>query len=226
MLLAIDTATRWISLALHDGRRVRCELSWETHNRHTVELMPAIQDVCTRAGVGLRQVDKIAVCQGPGSFSGLRIGIAAAKGLAMSLGVKLVAISSLDITVAAVNPFPHTVSASLPVIAVASAGRGRVCAGRYLWEEELHGWNLQGEIIITAWPPLLETITQRTIIVGEIDDDAHALIVSSGRPVSLPPAALNIRRAAILADLALRHDGQEPGDIRPLYVNQPGLPYA
>ena len=217
MLLAIDTATRAISLALHDGQRIRCELMWETHNRHTVELSPAISKLCARAGITPRDLTKIAVCQGPGSFSGLRIGIAAAKGLAMALNLKLVAIPTLDIVAAGIAPFPLQ-----ELIAVAAAGRARVCIARYLWAER---WQAISEIQIMGWQLLLDLITTPTLLAGEIDADAHHLIGQSGKPIHLLPAALNIRRAAVLADLALAQPGSDPAAILPLYVNQPGLPH-
>lgn len=217
MLLAIDTATRSISLALHDGNRIRCELTWETQNRHTVELSPAISEVCTRAGITPQNLTKIAVSQGPGSFSGLRIGVAAAKGLAMALNLKLVAVPTLDIVAAGIAPFPPK-----DLIAVAAAGRGRVCMARYRWSDS---WQAITEVQIIAWQPLLDLIMLPITLGGEIDDEARRLIQDSGKPVLLPPASTNIRRAAVLADLALNQPGSDPAEILPIYVNQPGLPH-
>ncbi len=80
MLLAIDSATRMLSLALHDGQRVRIELTWETANRHTVELTPAIRDVCQRANITVQQVTRIAISQGPDRLAGYELGWALRKG--------------------------------------------------------------------------------------------------------------------------------------------------
>jgi tRNA threonylcarbamoyladenosine biosynthesis protein TsaB len=220
MLLAIDTATRSISLALHDGERIRCELTWETQNRHTVELSPAIQEVCTRAGITPQDLTKIAVSQGPGSFSGLRIGIAAAKGLALALNLKVVTIPTLDIVAAGVWPYPLT-----NLVAVATAGRGRVCSGQYEWNDQADRWVGISPIEILAWQALLDTISTPTLLAGEIDADARALIQQSRTPVYLFPAATNVRRAAVLADLAIEQAGSDPAEVLPIYVNQPGLPH-
>src|SRR5215470_11193675 len=101
MLLAIDTATRCLSLALYDGRQVRAEMTWTTANQHTVGLMPAIREVLRRTDITVGNLTLLAVSQGPGSFNGLRIGFSMAKGLAMALGLPVLAIPTLDVVAAA-----------------------------------------------------------------------------------------------------------------------------
>src|SRR4051794_36673702 len=104
MLLAIDSATRVLSLALHDGAQLMAESTWTTSNRHTVELMPAIQQLLARVGLTPSTLTALAVSQGPGSFNGLRIGFSAAKGLSLALNIPLIAIPSLDALAAAQSP--------------------------------------------------------------------------------------------------------------------------
>ncbi len=222
MLLALDSATRTLSLALHDGQRIRAELTWETANAHTVELTPAVAELLRRAALTVIDLTHLAVAQGPGSFSGLRIGIGFAKGLALALAVPLIAVPTLDIVAGAQPPFAGT------LLAVAQAGRGRVCAGRYTRIEG--GWQLAAEVEIASWPLLLDSLSGDTLIAGEVDSDGRALIeaaIESGKPISIASAALCVRRAAVLADLAwARADGpSDPAAVAPLYVNQPGLPH-
>ena len=97
MLMAIDTATRGASLALYEPGRVLAEQTWQTKDNHTVEMMPSLVDMMGRQGLNPSQLTGVAVAIGPGSFTGLRIGLAAAKGLAMSLDVPLIGIPTLDI---------------------------------------------------------------------------------------------------------------------------------
>ncbi len=225
MLLAIDTATRMLSLALHDGRRIRAELSWESANRHTVELTPAIVDLCRRAAISVHDVTHIAVAQGPGSFSGLRAGIGAAKGLAMALAVPLIAVPTLDIVAAAQQPFAGE------LLAVAQVGRGRVCAGRYEWDAASRVWQSIDSPQIMAWGALIGAITSVTLIAGEIDDAARLLLdaaLAAGSPLQIASPAWCVRRAAFLADLAwARADiSADPALVVPLYVNQPGIPHS
>ena len=223
MLLAIDSATCMLSLALHDGQRIRAEFSWETANRHTVELTPAIGELCQRAGITVQTLTQIAVAQGPGSFSGLRIGIGVAKGLAMALAIPLIAVPTLDIVAAAQPAFKGT------LIAVAQVGRGRVCAERFSWHKT--SWIAANDVEILTWEALIAAIDNKTsgevIIAGEIDTDARALIAASDKAIHLSAPALNLRRASVLADLALTHTDapNDPAAVVPLYVNQPGLPH-
>ncbi len=222
MLLAIDTATRTISLAVHDGQRLLVELSWQTTNAHTVELTPAVREVCLRAGIVPRSLTHIAIAQGPGSFSGLRIGIGFAKGLALALSVPLVPVPTLEIVAAAQPIFNGT------LVAVAQVGRGRVCAGGFHWNKG--EWLSASVVEIIEWSALLASINTETLIAGEIDDDALDLIAASQKPLQLARPALALRRAAVLADLALARAAAfadaDPTSVVPLYVNQPGLPHA
>ena len=96
IILAIDTASRSCSVAVMDGEAVLAEISdvsGQTHSRH---LMTMVDRALSAAGVRLGEIDGVAVTRGPGSFTGLRIGISAAKGLAEAAGKPLVGISSLQ----------------------------------------------------------------------------------------------------------------------------------
>jgi len=96
ILLALDTATPSCSVALVEDQRVMGELrrhDGETHSRH---LLTMVDDLLGSCQVALCNVDAIAVTRGPGSFTGIRIGMATAKGFAAALGIPLVGVSSLD----------------------------------------------------------------------------------------------------------------------------------
>lgn len=226
MLLAIDTATRVISLALHDGERIVAESSWETANHHTVELAPAVQAMLTRAGLESRQLTAIAVALGPGSFTGLRIGLGFAKGLATSLNLPLLGIPTLHILTAA-QP-----SQAERLMAVLQAGRGRVCAQAFHWEDG--GWTADGDPIIQSWDALLESQAEAgpLVISGEIDAGGAKTLAEAqqaGQPVTIAPAADRLRRAGFLADLAWarlrRDDVDDPLTLVPIYLHQPGVPH-
>src|SRR5258708_4659554 len=132
MILAIDTATRMVSLALHDGEQIHAEMTWTTKNQQTVELMPAIKHLLARSQLNTSDLTVLAVSQGPGSFNGLRIGFSTAKGMAMALGLPMLAIPTLDVVAAAQPASSYKLIDKL--IAVVQAGRGRVCVGSYRWQ--------------------------------------------------------------------------------------------
>lgn len=96
IILAIDTASRSCSVAVMDGEAVLAEIndvSGQTHSRH---LMTMVDRALSASGARLGEIDGVAVTRGPGSFTGLRIGISAAKGLAEAAGKPLVGVSSLQ----------------------------------------------------------------------------------------------------------------------------------
>ena len=225
MLLAIDSATRTLSLALHDGQRIHAESTWNTSNRHTVELSPAIHKMVTGAGITFADLKLIAVSQGPGSFNGLRIGISLAKGLAMAINSPLIAIPTLDIIAFAQPP------AKGALIAVAQAGRGRVCAQTYRWKKT--EWVGQDDTQIVSWENLLSPIKSHTVICGEIDAEGQSAIEYSSteraKPIEIASPTLSLRRAGFLAELGWKRwrEGQpsEPALVVPLYLHQPGVPH-
>jgi tRNA threonylcarbamoyladenosine biosynthesis protein TsaB len=219
VLLAIDSATRVLSLALHDGQQVVAEMTWNTANRHTVELTPAIQYLMARSQVTTGDLAALAVSQGPGSFNGLRIGFSVAKGLALALNIPLIAIPTLDVIAAAQLPFDGA------LIAVLQAGRGRVCAESFHWQDS--GWVGQHDLRIVSWESVFESIVSATIISGEIDPEGRAAIGRSGKPIQVARPALALRRAGFLAELAWARwrSGHidDPGSVVPLYLHQPGV---
>lgn len=219
MLLAFDTATRCMSLALHDGQQVWYEATWRTSNNHTIELTPAIQRALAQNHLCPDDLTAVAVSQGPGSFTGLRIGLGVAKGLAVAQGIGLVAIPTLEIVARGVPPSAD------PLSAVLQAGRGRICAQRFTWAGA--AWRPVGEPGIMGWEALLDGIDRPTIIAGEIDEAAQALVTGSARPVALVAGAYSLRRASFLAELAWERvrAGQldDPATAAPIYLHQPGV---
>lgn len=226
MLLAIDTATRVISLAIHDGHGVVAEASWATANHHTVELAPAIDNMLAQAKITTADLTAVAVALGPGSFTGLRIGLGLAKGLVTALDLPLIGIATLDVLAASQPAFDGALIATL------QAGRGRICAQPFTWEN--NAWTAQGEPGIVSWVDLLAGVAAGapTLISGEIPAEAIAQIEAAneaGQAFVLAPAADRLRRAGYLADLAWARlqagDTDDPLLLVPIYLHQPGVPH-
>ena len=96
MLLALDTSTAQIGLALYDGSQVIGELFWYSHAHHTVELAPALVGLLARTDVKMNEIKALGVALGPGSFTSLRVGLALAKGLALARHLAMIGIPTLD----------------------------------------------------------------------------------------------------------------------------------
>ena len=95
-LLAIETATPAQSVALVEDDRLLAELSYEARGNRGGVLLPTVDQVLKKAGVAARDLDTVAVSVGPGSFTGLRVGLATAKGLALGSGARLVGVPTLE----------------------------------------------------------------------------------------------------------------------------------
>src|SRR4030042_1118966 len=125
MILAIDSSTQWMGLALYDGSQILYEKIWRTNRRHTVELVPSIQNCFTETGLEMSALTAVAAALGPGSFTSMRIGLAVAKGLSLSLHIPVIGIPALDIA-AYSQPVQE-----LPLFCILKVGRGRFAAQEY-----------------------------------------------------------------------------------------------
>lgn len=199
MLLAIDTATRLMSLALHDGDNLLAEQSWQTDNRHTTELVPAIEHLLEVTDRSISDLTALGVSIGPGSYTGLRIGVALAKGLATVHSLPLVGVTTLD-TLAAGQPYYQSGSG---LVSVVQAGRGRIIIKTYRWRKGR--WNSHAEPRLMNWETLLASIDGPAHITGEIDTNGIERITEAQEkdiPVSIAPPAHRMRRAGFLAEYA------------------------
>jgi tRNA threonylcarbamoyladenosine biosynthesis protein TsaB len=124
-LLALDTSTLRAALAVARGDGADYVAAPDPAQRHGRALVPAIRELLRRAGLGLADLDGIAVGLGPGSYTGLRIGLTAAKTLAYALRKPVVGLDSLEILARGAP------SACLSVAAVADAQRGDVFAAEF-----------------------------------------------------------------------------------------------
>ncbi len=210
MLLAIDTATARASIALHDGQTLRSECTWEAVNRHTTTLAARIAQMLEASGCAPASVTAVAVCIGPGSYTGVRIGVALAKGLAVAQHLPLVGVPTLDI-LAAAQP-----ADTRPLYAAFAAGRQRAGVARYRWGDE--GWRAETEVFLGTWPELFAQMDEPALLVGEIE----AADLPANTQLTIPAPALHLRRAGFLADLAWARlrAGQtdDPALLQPLYA--------
>lgn len=218
MLLAIDTATRWMGLALHDGSAVVAEQGWRSGNTQTMEMAPAIERLWARAGITADELSGIAVAIGPGSYTGLRIGLGFAKGLALANGTLLVGVPTLDVIAASVPKMRR------PLIVVIEAGRTRVTAGEFGWQGRA-GWQLVNKADNYTWADLLEKVADKVMFTGEITAEAATMIRTARRGFGLVDAPGRVRRAGQLAELGWqrlkRGDVDSSAKITPLYLRNP-----
>jgi tRNA threonylcarbamoyladenosine biosynthesis protein TsaB len=213
VLLAIDTATRMIGLALYDGVQVHAECMWLAGRRHTVSLAPELAMMLRRNQVELEDLTGVAVASGPGSYTGLRIGMALAKGLCLAHSLPLAGVPTLDI-IAAAQP-----KSKLPMLAVIEIGRQRIAGVWYKWGRG--GWKAQTEPENLSWSEAIKRLEAKTYICGEIDAKRRSGL-HKNELVELADPAMCVRRPAILAQIGAAKLGKkkrlDPEEIVPTYL--------
>jgi tRNA threonylcarbamoyladenosine biosynthesis protein TsaB len=193
MLLAVDTSTAQVGLAIYDGSQVISEYAWRSSQRHTVELAPAIFEVLKRCGLTMDNIQGLGVALGPGSFTSLRVGLSLAKGLALSRHLPLIGIPTLDI-LAAAQP-----SSRLPLIVAIQAGRGRFAVGWY--KSSKNGWQAKVPAQVLTLERLTNEVKSPVIVCGELTSEERQKLAGKV-DVHLVSPAQSIRRPAVLAELA------------------------
>ena len=127
-VLAVETSTLAGGVAILDGDRVVGEYLLDVRVTHSERLMVAIDRVLGDASVAIGDLDGVAVAVGPGSFTGLRIGLGTVKGLVFGRSIPVAGVPTLDAMAAGI-PF-----SGLPVVPVLTARRNEVYTSRYRWD--------------------------------------------------------------------------------------------
>lgn len=104
IVLGLDTTAKACACALVDEGRVLASLSEDIGRGHAERLAPMVNALFSKAGLTMKAVDRIAVCTGPGSFTGLRVALAFAKGLSLPRAVPLIGLSALEVHAARHDP--------------------------------------------------------------------------------------------------------------------------
>lgn len=214
MLLAMDTSTSQLGLALYDGAQVISEYAWRSSQRHTVELAPAISELLTRCGLTMEGVHAVGVALGPGSFTSLRVGLSLAKGLALSRHIPLIGIPTLDI-LAVAQP-----ASKLPLAILIQAGRGRYALGWY--KNSKKGWQASDPARVVTLKALMDEIKNPSLVCGELTAEDRRQL-EENQNVQLASPAQSVRRPAALAELAWgRWQAGEVDDeatLAPIYLH-------
>lgn len=215
MLLAVDTSTRYIGVALYDGVSVLSEMTWLSQNHHTVELGPAVAAALKQVDADSTALEAVAVALGPGSFTGLRIGLAFAKGLAFSRRIPILGIPTLDI-LAASQPVTNVLLAS-----VLEAGRKRLAVA---WYQVGGGfWNPIEELENLTMAEFVDKLQPPVTVCGELSKTLREQIAAKHEDIQLASPAHAIRRPSFLAELAWNRwqkgESDDPAALKPIYLH-------
>jgi tRNA threonylcarbamoyladenosine biosynthesis protein TsaB len=198
-LAAVDTSTSLGSVALYEAGALVAEDERRVSNAHGESLLPMLDALFQRAGWKAQDVGRWAVGIGPGSFTGIRIGVATVKGIQIATGAELVGVTSLDAIAGQVEA--DVVIAVLDALRAelfVQASGAVVRAPAILRRDAFEAWH--DEI-------LREAPGARVIVAGEAEP------IASGTP----------SRARAIGRIALTRDPEAPDDLAPLYVRAPDV---
>lgn len=216
-LLAVDTATMTRSVALLENGQVISEKTCVAQETHSKQLHETIGDVLAMAGTSLESVDALAVTTGPGSFTGLRIGVSAVKGLAFALNKPVAAVSTLE---ALSYPFRFSSMAICPVI---DARRGEVYTATYRYLDD--ALTLIGPERLTVPEDIGNDMDGPVIFTGS-GASAYRDIIGRrlGSLAHFAPPPLTLIRGSIVGFLGYERLQKRGGDpvesLAPLYIRK------
>lgn len=216
MLLAIDTSTNDSGVALYDGRTVLAECAWFSGRRHAEQVLPVIDLLLHNLDAAPSDLMAVAVATGPGSWSGLRVGMSLAKSLVLAYEMPLIGVPTLDILA---YPYRH---GALPVVPMVRLGRDRYGAAVYRQGGVWGAADFVRNLALEELPAL----TDVGVFCGDVDEAARALLVEKlGDAATFAAGADNVRRPAALAELAwTRLQAGAVDDVvtlEPLYLGSP-----
>lgn len=159
--LAIDTSTNVMGVALANGQKVIAELITNEKKNHSVRLMPAIEHLLHEVDLTVKDLNTIIVAKGPGSYTGVRIGVTVAKTLAWTLNIPIVGVSSLEMLALNGRYFDGYVS---PLI---DARRGQIYTSLHQFKEG-NPETVEKECIIQSerWGEKLKSLDKPILFLG------------------------------------------------------------
>ena len=218
-ILGIDTSTMAANVAVLEDDKLICEYTINTKKTHSQKLMPMIENMLKLSDLDIKEIDAIAICVGPGSFTGLRIGMATAKAMAHVNNIPLIGVNSLEILGANMDLCNRNICSIL------DAQRNQVYMNRYILKDykitELE------EISIKAIDELLEEISSSNedwVLVGEAVYKYKEKIEEISN-ITIPSPANNITKASTLCfvarDKMLANDQvYNCYNINPMYIRK------
>ncbi|GEK60242.1 tRNA (adenosine(37)-N6)-threonylcarbamoyltransferase complex dimerization subunit type 1 TsaB [Marinococcus halophilus] len=172
-MLAIDTSTHVLGIALADEQKILGEYTTNIRKNHSIRLMPAVESLMKESGTAPGDLEAIAVTTGPGSYTGVRIGVTTAKSMAWALNIPLYPVSTLQMFAQNGLGFPGLVS---PLI---DARRNQVYTAVFSGETTKNIVERQADdqiILLSEWLGMLDQRQENVLFVGEDTDTRRPLI--------------------------------------------------
>ena len=213
-ILAIDTSNLTLGVALVKDGKVIAEHISHLKKNHSVRAMPAIDELLKECGLEPNDLTQIAVAKGPGSYTGVRIGVTIAKTLAWSLNIPVKTVSSLEVLAANGRFFQGLIC---PLF---DARRGQVYTGLYQYRDgKLHGLEEDQNILLEDWLKKLKAMDQQVLFIGS-DTGIHREMIERilDEQAVIADPALQLPRPSELALIGELKEDEPVHSIVPNYI--------
>lgn len=199
-ILSLDTTGLVASCALVDNKKTVAEFTTNFKKTHSQTLMPMVENMCKLVDMDLSQIDYIACACGPGSFTGLRIGAATAKGLAHGLNIKIIPVPTLD------GIAYNVTGCNVPVVPIMDARRNQVYTAIYNTQKGLERLTDYMACDITELLDKVYSISPEAIFLGDGVPVFKDIIKERSNDFRFAPVCSNMQRAACVGALALKRE--------------------
>lgn len=218
-ILGIDTSTMAANVAVLEDDKLICEYTVNTKKTHSQKLMPMIENMLNLSDIDVTEIDAIGICVGPGSFTGLRIGMATAKAMAHVNNIPIIGVNSLEVLGANMD------LCNKKICSILDAQRNQVYTGKYILEnnkiQELEEVSIS---LIDDLLKKLEESKEEWVIVGEavykykdkIENIPNIMISSPTNNITKASSLCTIARDKIVE----YKDIHNCYDINPMYIRK------
>jgi len=210
-VLAIDTSNYVLGVALANDSQMIGEFTTNLKKNHSVRAMPAIEHLMKECDVKPEQLTKVVVAKGPGSYTGVRIGVTIAKTIAWARNIPLVGVSSLEVLAANGQYFNGYIC---PVF---DARRGQVYTGLYQYEQELKEIISDQNILLSDWLSQIKEMNKPVLFLGnDVSLHREAIQQILGELAVIGDISLHNPQPAKLVQIGMK---REAGDIHQFVPN-------
>jgi len=222
MIFAVNTSTKHFSVALmYEDGTIQAEYSISPGSKNFTGFMPAIHSLFTSSHIDVRDVKALIVAMGPGSFTGLRIGLSMAKGMAQGLQIGIIGVSSLE---AMASQLPYI---SSPICAMIDSRKGEVFTALFRWGKDYEIVRIREDtcLKITDIPSIIDGTT--LFLGNDFQNHGHLIKKELGPQALLAPAHLWSLKASSVGGLGLKrflaNDFDDIQDLTPRYLRRPDI---
>lgn len=221
MELCIDTSTRYAGVGLTHDAEMLASVTWHSNNNHTLELASTVNKMLEDAGRTVKDIEAIIVAIGPGGFSALRVGMGLAKGMAESLVIPLVGVSTLEVEAAR-----HFSEVKGPLCPMLEVGRDRIAWSLYQWSSD--DWSLTMTEQVTSLHAMVDAVPDGTVFCGEgAWSTADALKELAGPDKTVRTDPPPTRQLSILSAMGQRElakgEAIDSTSMEPNYLRAPSI---